>query len=82
LLLPPDITRAHCGAGWITGLFYNYFGQIAEVYVIPTLGQHAPHTEEQNKWMFSNIPETKIFKHDWRKGYDLYVAYCGGMFRY
>jgi len=67
LLLPPDITRAHSGAGWITELFYNYFVQIADVYVIPTLGQHAPHTEEQNKWMFGNIPESKIIKHDWRK---------------
>lgn len=67
LLLPPDITRAHSGAGWITELFYNYFAQTADVYVIPTLGQHVPHTEEQNKWMFGNIPENKILKHDWRK---------------
>lgn len=67
LLLPPDITRAHSGAGWITELFYNFFAQTADVYVIPTLGQHVPHTVEQNRWMFGNIPEEKIIKHDWRK---------------
>ncbi|MGD8778844.1 MAG: lactate racemase domain-containing protein [Ignavibacteria bacterium] len=67
LLLPPDITRAHSGAGWITEVFYNFFAQTAYVYVIPTLGQHVPHTIEQNQWMFGNIPEAKILKHDWRK---------------
>lgn len=67
LLLPPDITRAHSGAGWITELFYNFFAPMADVYVIPTLGQHVPHTPEQNKWMFGSIPEEKILKHDWRK---------------
>ena len=66
LLLPPDITRAHSGAGWITELFYNYFAEMADVYVIPTLGQHMPHTKEQNKWMFGSIPEQKIVIHDWR----------------
>jgi nickel-dependent lactate racemase len=67
LLLPPDITRAHSGAGWITELFYNYFSEMADVYVIPTLGQHVPHSPEQNKWMFGSIPENKILKHDWKK---------------
>ncbi len=40
---------------------------MADVYVIPTLGQHVPpHTVEQNRWMFGNIPpENKILKHDW-----------------
>jgi nickel-dependent lactate racemase len=68
LLLPPDITRAHSGAGWITERFYQIFSPTAEVAVIPTLGQHVPHTPEQNRWMFGSIPEEKIFKHDWRAG--------------
>jgi nickel-dependent lactate racemase len=66
LLLPPDITRAHSGAGWITEMLYDYFAQTADVYVIPTLGQHMPHTIEQNEWMFGSIPENKILKHNWR----------------
>lgn len=67
LLLPPDITRAHSGAGTITNILYHFFAPMADVYVIPTLGQHLPHTPEQNKWMFGDIPEEKILKHDWIK---------------
>jgi nickel-dependent lactate racemase len=67
LLLPPDITRAHSGAGFITEILYSYFSKSVEVFIMPTLGQHLPHTPEQNKWMFGNIPENKILKHDWKK---------------
>ncbi|MDD4180778.1 MAG: lactate racemase domain-containing protein [Victivallaceae bacterium] len=66
LLLPPDITRAHSGAGWITEEFYKIFSKIADVHLIPTLGQHVPHTPEQNRWMFGSVPEEKIHVHDWR----------------
>lgn len=66
LLLPPDITRAHSGAGWITEELYKAYSQQAEVYVMPTLGQHVPHTVEQNQWMFGSIPEKRILKHDWK----------------
>ncbi len=65
LLLPPDITRAHSGAGWMTEILYNFFSLMSDVYIMPTLGQHQPHTPEQNKWMFGDIPEEKILKHDW-----------------
>ncbi len=68
LLLPPDITRAHSGAGTIAEELYKIFSKTAEVYVIPTLGQHLPHTPEQNKRMFGSIPEERILKHDWRDG--------------
>lgn len=68
LLLPPDITRAHSGAGWITEEFYQIFSSSADVHVIPTLGQHIPHTPDQNQWMFGSIPEEKIHPHDWRDG--------------
>ncbi len=68
LLLPPDITRAHSGAGWITNALYHHFAASAEVHVIPTLGQHVPHTPEQNRWMFGDIPEEVIHVHDWRNG--------------
>ena len=69
LLLPPDITRAHCGAGWITERFYQIFTAIgAECHVIPTLGQHVPHTPQQNQWMFGTIPQERIHAHDWRNG--------------
>lgn len=67
LLLPPDLTRAHSGAGRITELLYNALPD-AHVEVIPTLGQHIPHTPAENRWMFGSIPEDRIFAHDWRNG--------------
>ena len=69
LLLPPDLTRAHSGAGHITELLYRELDAAgAHVEVIPTLGQHVPHTEAENKWMFGSIPHERIFAHDWRNG--------------
>ncbi len=68
LLLPPDITRAHSGAGWVTNALYHHFAKSADVHLIPTLGQHVPHTPEQNRWMFGDIPEQAIHVHDWRNG--------------
>ena len=69
LLLPPDLTRAHAGVGWITEHFYRLLdAEGAEVHVIPTLGQHVPHTPEENEWMFGSIPEERIHAHDWKNG--------------
>jgi len=68
LLLPPDITRMHSGAGWITERFYQLLEKDADVHVIPTLGQHEPHTREQNAQMFGSIPHERIHPHDWRQG--------------
>jgi hypothetical protein len=55
LLLPPDLTRAHSGAGKITETIYKALAPSCEVHLIPTLGQHLPHTAEQNRWMFGGV---------------------------
>src|SRR4249919_1669643 len=68
LLLPPDITRMHSGAGRLTEMLYNLLCDDAEVHVIPTLGQHVPHTPEENRTMFGRIPNDRIHAHDWRDG--------------
>lgn len=68
LLLPPDLTRAHSGAGWITETLYNALPKTCDTHVIPTLGQHRPHTREENRWMFGSIPHERIHAHDWRNG--------------
>lgn len=68
LLLPPDITRAHSGAGLLTEILYKLLEGEAEIHVIPTLGQHVPHTPEENRRMFGSIPEEQIHAHDWRGG--------------
>src|SRR5580698_896539 len=71
LLLPPDLTRAHSGSGKVTEWLYREIlarNPSAHIRVIPTLGQHVPHTEADNKWMFGSIPHERIFAHDWRNG--------------
>jgi nickel-dependent lactate racemase len=68
LLLPPDITRMHSGAGRLTEILYTLLSGEAEVHVIPTLGQHVPHTAEENRQMFGSIPNEQIHPHDWRGG--------------
>jgi nickel-dependent lactate racemase len=68
LLLPPDLTRAHSGAGWITEVLYKLLPDSCDIHVIPTLGQHVPHTEKENRWMFGTIPSDRIHAHDWRNG--------------
>jgi nickel-dependent lactate racemase len=68
LLLPPDITRAHSGAGWITETLYRLLPETCDIHVIPTLGQHVPHTDADNRWMFGSIPPNRIHVHDWRGG--------------
>jgi nickel-dependent lactate racemase len=71
LLLPPDLTRAHSGVGRITEWVYQEIlrrNPNAHIRVIPTLGQHIPHTEAENKWMFGSIPNDIILPHNWRNG--------------
>jgi nickel-dependent lactate racemase len=68
LLLPPDLTRAHSGSGKITETLYKALAPRCDVHVIPTLGQHVPHTAEQNRWVFGDIPNERIHVHDWISG--------------
>ena len=68
LLLPPDITRMHSGVGRLTEVLYELLKDEADVHVIPTLGQHVPHTPEQNRTMFGSVPNERIHAHDWRNG--------------
>src|ERR1700758_3694759 len=66
LLLPPDITRMHSGAGRLTEILYSLLAGEAEVHAIPTLGQHVPHSGAQNRQMFGSIPNERIHAHEWR----------------
>ncbi len=46
--------------GYVTELFYKELmaeNPKCDIHVIPTLGQHVPHTEEENKWMFGFYSE-------------------------
>jgi nickel-dependent lactate racemase len=58
----------HSGAGRLTEMLYQLLAEEADVHVIPTLGQHVPHTPEENRQMFGSIPNERIHAHDWRGG--------------
>ena len=67
LILPPDYTRFHSGAGTITNIYYHALTERgAEVDVLPALGTHAPLSSAQREAMFGDIPADRFFVHDWR----------------
>lgn len=70
LIIPPDITRKHSGAGIITKIFYKQLEkEDIEVKIMPALGSHAPMLEEKIIDMFGDqIPLDVFLAHDWRKG--------------
>jgi nickel-dependent lactate racemase len=71
LLLPPDFTRFHSGAGELTSLIYARLSKRATVEVLPALGTHAPMTAEDVQTMFPGIPLDRFFVHEWRSGLTL-----------
>ena len=67
LLIPPDFTRFHSNAGFISQVFYRLLtAKGAEVDVLPALGTHVPVSESQWKTMFGDIPYSKMIVHNWR----------------
>ena len=55
LILPPDITRAHSGAGMITELLWEKLGgQVTDI--LPALGTHMPMTPEEISKMYGQTP--------------------------
>lgn len=68
LIIPPDLTRYQSGAGYLAETLYRMFSSESKVDILPALGQHFPHTEKENKWMFGSIPNKDIYAHDWKSG--------------
>ena len=67
LLIPPDFTRFHSNAGFISQVFYRLLSaKGAQVDVLPALGTHVPVSESQWKTMFGDIPYSKMIVHNWR----------------
>ena len=67
LVIPPDFTRFHSNAGFITQVFYRLLtAEGANVDVLPALGTHVPVSESQWKTMFGDIPYGKMLVHNWR----------------
>ena len=68
LILPPDFTRYHSGAGFITNVFYHELCRRgAEVDILPALGTHEPMTARELDVMFGDIPHERFLVHNWRK---------------
>ncbi len=67
LILPPDFTRFHSNAGFITNVYYHTLtAQGIEVDILPALGTHVPMTETQWTAMFGDVPFSKMRVHDWK----------------
>ena len=67
LILPPDFTRFHSGAGYITNVYYHALAERgAEVDILPALGTHEAMSDAQLDTMFGDIPHGRFLVHDWR----------------
>ena len=67
LILPPDFTRFHSNAGFITNVLYHKLTEAgAEVDILPALGTHEAVSDEQRGKMFGDIPKDVFLVHDWR----------------
>lgn len=68
LLLPPDFTRAHSGAGDITAMLYEMLESTCQVDIMPALGTHMPLSDEERIAFFGErIPKERFIVHNWRE---------------
>ena len=67
LLLPPDLTRLHSGAGRITQLCYQLLSPDCQVDIMPALGTHDAMTEAECRLFFGpDIPWSSFIAHRWK----------------
>ena len=67
LIIPPDFTRFHSNAGYITNVYYHALSERGcNVDILPALGTHVPVTEDEAKLMFGDVPYEKFIAHNWR----------------
>jgi nickel-dependent lactate racemase len=65
LVVPPDITRAHSGAGLITELLWDQLGSRVKD-ILPALGTHMPMEKSEISRMFGSVPYHLFREHRWR----------------
>lgn len=67
LIIPPDFTRFHSNAGFITNVYYHVLTERGcNVDILPALGTHVAVTEEEASLMFGDIPFDRFIVHNWR----------------
>jgi len=67
IILPPDITRFHSRAGFLTETASRVLGGRLGA-VLPALGTHMAMNDAELKRMFGDTPREKFLVHDWRNG--------------
>lgn len=66
LIIPPDFTRFHSGAGLLTEMAWTIFGERVKA-VLPALGTHFPMTDSEKRRMFGRLPLSLTRDHNWRE---------------
>ena len=67
LIIPPDFTRFHSNAGFITNTYYHLLTvRGCQVDILPALGTHVAMTKEEAEKMYGDIPFEKFLYHNWR----------------
>jgi len=67
IILPPDITRFHSRAGFLTEIASKQLGEKLGA-VLPALGTHMAMNDAELARMFGSTPRNKFLVHDWRGG--------------
>jgi nickel-dependent lactate racemase len=69
LIIPPDITRVHSRAGFLTSIAAEMIAKRGGRFaVLPALGTHRAMSPAEIGRMFPGIPEKFFLVHDWRNG--------------
>ena len=67
LLIPPDFTRMHSGAGKITAMYYEMLKDTCKVDILPALGTHEPMSRQEWESFFGEeVPIDCMVVHNWR----------------
>nr|MBP8989047.1 DUF2088 domain-containing protein [Clostridia bacterium] len=67
LIIPPDYTRLHSGAGLLTALYYERLQKTCKVDILPALGTHEPMTQSEYQDFFGpDVPFSAMITHNWR----------------
>ena len=68
LIVPPDFTRFHSNAGYITNKYYHLLNDNGvHVDILPALGTHVAMSDEELDKMYGDIPHECFIVHNWRE---------------
>lgn len=65
MIIPPDVTRAHSGAGMITEMLCEILDDKVKD-ILPALGTHMPMEKSEISRMFGSTPRSLFREHRWR----------------